>query len=413
MRFDTSIVPASLPAFARRVRDLVPPRRWEGRAESLISRCRECPELREFLAQRYALELGVFDLLIAVDKGTPLQWSEPRVFQAASFMAMLAMVYQRLADRPRNQLRGALARSLNDRAGLRPLAFELATAARFMRAGFDVTFADYEQLGTFDLLLQQAETTVEVECKVLFPEKGRKIVHEAATILLAPLKSTILKFLGGRAGVWILDVDIEDRLPERRALQSDLHARVARALHASADTSGVRLRDAGSSMQDLLTLPEAAIPEAVRVRFIDSNVENSSFALFCRAANNQCCLIVLLRSIARASAMQVIEDHLLDSSRRQFSKDRPAVLCVELAELPAGSLLQLAEFEGSKISSLQLVANRVLHRRPYLVQIEVVARGQPAERALPYTRALCSGDHARVYCDLSRRHEYGLDNLLV
>jgi len=80
----------------------------------------------------------------------------------------------------------------------RSFFFELDMAIHFFRRGYDIEFVDLWDLGTFDLLVSDGQTELEVECKTKSADAGRKITRPNFYLLcdvlaaeLAPLTESL------------------------------------------------------------------------------------------------------------------------------------------------------------------------------------------------------------------------------
>jgi hypothetical protein len=149
---------------------------WERRIDSIRQQLNQNRFLEPFLMERHA-ELAFFHLMESRARTgeLPLTIVGSGQYQPYAFITTLASTYDRLNTVGQVYLRGRLLKGLGDNDGLLSLQHEISTAAALMLQGFDVDFWDMESRGRFDFLPHRAGTEIEVECKMVSGDLGRKI----------------------------------------------------------------------------------------------------------------------------------------------------------------------------------------------------------------------------------------------
>ena len=175
MYFEPQAVPAELAPLVRRFVSITTWKPWAGRLENFDRRVADNPLLDEYFAQRYPIELAMGRLHRRLVRGQRIDLPETYADTVLlSFVSMVARVYARLSPRGQVRLAGMLRSGLDGEAGLAPLEQEMGMAAHLMGRGFDVTFSDIETGNGFDLLAERNGATLEVECKTVSGDLGRK-----------------------------------------------------------------------------------------------------------------------------------------------------------------------------------------------------------------------------------------------
>src|SRR5262249_39560731 len=118
--------------------------------------------------------------------------NDTEYYRLISFMVGIVRAHQRLSARGRTRLRGMLLDGLKSDHGLLALENEIATALHLLSRGFDVEFHDIEEGSGVDFIARQGGVEIEVECKMISGDLGRK-VHRHRAIALFGLLAEISK----------------------------------------------------------------------------------------------------------------------------------------------------------------------------------------------------------------------------
>lgn len=162
-----------VPRFLR----LVGEERWFKRVDHLDAEQLESPFRWKIVSDYHWLEMAISfqsDVLAKEGHLRP-ELTDELILAALNFAATTVEVHARLSQRGRRNLEGRLRDGLTAPTGYAPLYLELDLAQRLMDEGFDVTFADLEGTGQFDLLFSRGAFAGEVECKSLSADAGRQI----------------------------------------------------------------------------------------------------------------------------------------------------------------------------------------------------------------------------------------------
>ncbi len=160
-----------------------------------------------------------------------LDISDSVAVRAASLIAGINRVKASLSSAGALRLRSMVIDNLKPDRDIRQLEQEIRCSTHFGRKGYKVTFADLEGLGRFDLLVETASASLEVECKAISEDTGSQIKSETTVNLSEVFRKMMLKRpLIGESGIFILTL----KKP------ADLCANLPRQLEAALELAAVR-----------------------------------------------------------------------------------------------------------------------------------------------------------------------------
>jgi hypothetical protein len=201
------------------------------------------------------------------------------------FVAQVAQVYEKLGECGKSRLSGAIRSGLEREFGLGPVAFEMKIAAHLMSRGFDVDFHDLENGGGYDFLAASGGSKLEVECKYISADTGRKIHRRNLYELGGTLSPIMSRAVEDKQGGIHLRVDIPDRLygskEQQQALASQIQKALTDEIPSENETCGISIErfDISSSLfsaERRTTLTE----DDIRVEFCNVKGLESGHTLF-------------------------------------------------------------------------------------------------------------------------------------
>jgi hypothetical protein len=151
-------------------------------------------------------------------------------FSALGYRSNIARVHEKLGERGKSRLSGQIRSGLEKEFGLGPLDFEMKIAAHLMSRGFDVDFHDLENGGGYDFLAASDGSKIEVECKHISGDTGRKIHRRKLYDLGGLLCPIMSRAVEGKQGGIHLRVDLPDRLHGRIEQQQAVASQIQMAL---------------------------------------------------------------------------------------------------------------------------------------------------------------------------------------
>ena len=349
---------------------------WKRRVESLRQQVRKNPFLEAHFNDRFALEFEL-SLLLERKRKTGrfgLNFQDPMQHRLASFVSAVVGVHKHLSHHAQNRLRGMILDGLKSERGLASLGTELTMAVHLMTKGFDVFFNDLETGGGFDLLAKRNGVEIEVECKNVSGDIGRKIhkqrMYDLAQRFIPALKEKLEKQPDG----WLVTITIPDRLTAAKRQQEAIARIVEHTLRSnkpSAENPECSIQVQRFSMADspFRATSTYKISEPEVMEFVESRLGVSN--------KNQCWLLqpgksaaaIIVQSARSDSVLDGIYRQLKDAARDQLTGNRPGLLCVHLQDVSASDLIDLAREGADELTTatgIQKMAATVLAKRAHV-----------------------------------------------
>ncbi|VIO68778.1 hypothetical protein CI1B_23530 [Bradyrhizobium ivorense] len=174
------VIPSELVALGQylpRFLGLVGERLWFKRLDQLDAAQHRSPFNWKIISDYHWLEMAIgfqHDVLMKEGVLRP-ELVDELIVAALKFAASTVEIHARLSPLGQKNLEGRLRDCLKAETSYASLFLELDLAQRLMDAGFDVSFADMEGTGQFDLLFGKDSFVGEVECKSQSADAGRQI----------------------------------------------------------------------------------------------------------------------------------------------------------------------------------------------------------------------------------------------
>ena len=369
MHFDTTAVPAELPALLRRFVSITAWGPWKSRLSALQRQMSSNPLLRELFEARYYLEFEMDRAHRALERG--LKIGLPATYEGAAFLSFVAMtvrVHQRLVMKGQRRLAGMIKSGLDAEHGLAPVQFEMLVAAHLMRRDFDVGFSDIESGGGFDFLAERDGVATEVECKTVSGDLGRKIHLRRLYQFGGQIHRLMVAALDLRPGGQLARVRLTGRFsgsdPELKAISERLNKVLNDgASDLETTTFAIEYRAfawAGSPFEDAHS--GSVSTEAVR-RYVEQQTGLKLDHLVIVGRPRIGAVVVAIESLQPDAVMRALVEQLKDSVKRQFSGTRPGGLCVRFSDVTESELMDIVKDDrAGQPSSLQKATSYLLGR---------------------------------------------------
>jgi hypothetical protein len=208
------------------------------RAEELNARMKADPILHDYLSSKHAVELAI-DRLYRRQRLTgrgPRDFRHGPIAEAMSFAFALTEMHRRLPREAQIKLQQCLYGCLKGENSLAPIVHEMTVAVHLMNRGWDVEFYDLEK-GGFDYIARNGAKEIEIECKRVGTDTGRKIHRSDFYRMASPLFPTLGEFAHRRVAD-IVHLRVEDRLPSRDEDLARLRSAVQTAMETATPTNG-------------------------------------------------------------------------------------------------------------------------------------------------------------------------------
>jgi len=372
VHFEPQAVPAEMASLFRQFVSITTWKPWAKRLADFDRRIAQNPLLDEYFAQRYPIEVAMRHLHQQQLRGArfrlPTDHAETALF---GFIAMVARVHPRLGPRGQTRLAGMLRSGLDTEAGLAPLEHEMGIAAHLMARGFDVSFSDIETGGGFDILARRDVAVLEVECKTVSGDLGRKIHQRRLYQLGGQVYQLMGAALERRAVGQLARIQLPDRLRGTDQQLKAIRERLAKVLESGQSISepspcAIDYREfslAGSPFETMR--PETLDMEAARQyveRAVGLPLEHAVMVF--RPFHSA--VVIAIESLQDNSMMRGLVRQLKDSVKSQLTGTFAAAVCVKFTEVTQEQLLEIAEQDKSgQPSALRVASSYLLNREDW------------------------------------------------
>ncbi len=369
MHFEPQAVPAEIVPLLRRFVTITTWKPWKARLAALEQQITSNPLLREYFAERYSLELEMGRLHRILRRGgkigLPATHQETAVL---SFVATVARVHQRLSPQGQRRLKGMLRSGLDAEHGLTSVEHEMGIAAHLMGQGFDVTFSDIETGGGFDMLAEREGTEIEVECKTVSGDLGRKIHQRRLYQLGGHVYPLMVEALDRRSGGQFARILLAGRLQGTDQQLRNIREHLAKVLQdgrssPAQEPCAVEYRTFSLAGSPFETMEPKTLEREVARQYIEREVGlpiGHALMLF-RPSHGS--IVVAVESLQKDTVMSGLVRQLKQSVKHQFTGAPPAVICVKFSDITEQELLEIGEQDRSgQPSALQIATNYLLNR---------------------------------------------------
>jgi len=365
----TDIHTHEIPNIYRRFSKIVGDIHWK----KCVSQCKDAIKgngfLREYMEQEYDIAYQLTHLGDLIDRyGTiPIgQFEQRRLYPAASFAAQTLSLMEAAtrveAEKLRRRIHGAL-KNPDDMRGLR---LELGAATHFALRGKQISWPETTGEGPFDILVSDPHhASLEVECKSISDDKGRKIhkkdVLDFLNLLKPYLKPTTVGLMTGLSVVLTLPGRLPTTYQARLALAKALGQAVFSGNSCTlSDGSTVRINDFDVSR--LGDVPRHRHPEELR-QAIDGVTGTDNRQAVVIGTSRGGALAIAIQSAQDDILLKAVFDTLSDAASRQLTKTRAGLLYTGFEGLDGEQLISIAlqdQEPSQPPTGLRLAVNRFL-----------------------------------------------------
>jgi hypothetical protein len=358
VRFKPALETKEIPGLMAHVAHIAPFGWWKRRLRALSDQENKNALFRDYFDREFGLERTygrVHEYHRTTGRYPDINAQNYELF---SFLGSLALVHQRLSakgkGRIQSNIRGALLAG-----GLEPIAAELRTAVHLMQQKYDVQFLDLEGIEQFDLLAANENLEIEVDCKAVSGDVRRKIHGGRFRALAGQLMPTLGRIVDDGHN-YLVKVTIPgslhgDRTYERQLItQIDLAIKGLKPSASSGPLGDISIEEferADSPFGQQASLSNIDLAEFLSRKFALENVNAAARWLPGRGA-----VVFVVQSASADKVVDGIYRQLKSSAQTQFSKRRPAMLCVQLRDFDAAQLRDLA---NSSPNGLAIIATKL------------------------------------------------------
>ncbi len=356
----------------------------ESRFRSLEQQVKDNPFLEELFASRYQLEQELERQYRRYLLGKKVNF--PNTDQEVTFLrfvVMVSRVYRRLSATGRNRIAGMLRSGLDAEYGQASIEFELFIATHLMKKGYDVEFSDIETGGGFDMLATRDGIEIEVECKTVSGDLGRKIHLRRLYQLGGFLNPLMASALDRGPGGQLVRVILSKRLQGSDQQLKFIYERLARVLQDGISEPGPEPCSMEYHTFSLAESPFITMEPGVLLRedardYVEKEVGFPIKHTVMLFTPNHGAVVVAVESQQPDKTMRVLVRELKKSAKKQFTGTRPSVMCVRFSDLTEAQLVEIGESDmAGQPSALQIATSELFNRDDWC-QVHTIAYFAPA-----------------------------------
>ena len=361
---------------------------WKKRLDWLRAQVRCNTGMADYLIDRFELELAFSDICKRRELFGKYVVKEEILpeYRFLSFACMVTQVYRQLNSSGQIRVKGMLKDASKNDRGLGPMAYEFKVAAHLMTLGFDVKFSDLEGNSKYDFLATNGNVCMEIECKFISADVGKKIHRKRLFQLGGVLESKLRQCLGHLGMGLLVRLTLPDRLygsEQQHAELSDLVYGTIAAKKMS-HTSGENrvaiqefdIRESPFSGRNSGNITQADIEEFLLERFGLKN--KNILAVFGRSLG---AIVIIIESTKEDMVLGRILEQLKKAAKFQFSGSLPAILWCHLADITENELRSL-EDRDEYGTELDQMTSKLILDRPQLLCVAYTAMGSIQQRRI-------------------------------
>jgi hypothetical protein len=342
----TEMTTAQMPVIYRRFATAIGPEHWQGAVARQEAAIRSNPFLADYLRSEYAIayQLEKLRVLVAARGDVP-PWAfhDCSIFPALAFAAQVLGVLNLCTTKQARTFVKRVKTAFSNSENMHGLRLELQAATHFTRRGKHVSWHRANNTGTFDLLVDDlGPTGLEVECKSISEDKGRRIHRLDALNFWGEVWkdiSAVAQHL--RTGLAVV-LTVPYRLPADPEQRAALARQVVSGVLAGASASlsgGMDLR-----MANFDPKPVSAAMAGDRQAFRDAmdaatGTSNREAAVYGTPGGGM--LAFVMQSAVKDDALDQVFATLSDSASRQFTGQRGSLFWVAFQGLDAEQLMSV------------------------------------------------------------------------
>lgn len=342
---------------------------WKRRFDWLQRELNENPYMEEWLRERCLIEWTMNDVLAnpSLRPNRPFKVETIAQYELVGFAAGVVRSYERLSDSGKRRLRGVLLDGLKEDKGLLSIQHEITTAVHLMSRGYDVEFHDMESGGGFDFVARKDDVEFEVECKMFSADLGRKIHRRRSATLFKTLADVLTQTYKSATVGLVVTVTIPDRLNPSPEQHSGIEKAVRTGLlqgdaFTQTEHCTVQVLDFPVDKSPFDKAPEKISRQEID-QFVRDRTGHSNCPVMILFSPKQRAVILSLVSVKSDEVLNAMRRQLREAAKGQFTKCRPAILAVQLHDLTAEQLFNLARSDSpsrGNASGLQIITSDFL-----------------------------------------------------
>lgn len=387
----TSVGTAEAISYVDQLINIIGWTRLSKRVDRILQDAKSNPFATDYLMSKYFQELSLHRC-----KKLIRSWRKIGVesYDTVAFASAYMQIFNRLSQRGQANIKGKLISGIEtDDNGLGPLRFELLTAAHFSQMGIKLLCNDYEAGGGFDFYGELSGYNMEIECKYIGTDKGRKIPMKHLLDFSRSLKEKNLPPLN-----LFIDVIITGRFPtntdKKTALFEAIYNHIFCKEYYHTQIHAINIYNMNSDIiEKFMRKSKEEIIDLIRkIARSEYGLENTPILMLMK---RRYWMFVSFRSTSPDTHISAIYRDLKDAAKRQLSGKRAGILCIHLSGINANEMNALQKRQNG----LETMSLRLMRTYPNIMQIAYCAKQEVKQKIikLPATHHTFFSGSGRVY----------------
>jgi hypothetical protein len=281
-------------------------------------------------------------------------------YRLASLSTAVVEIHRQLSPIGKNRLRGMLLDALKN--DFRSIEHEMHIATHLVARGFDIELTDIEGKARYDFLATKSSQQIEIECKSVGYDQGRKVHLSDFNALAERLYPICKTYVDQRRESKLIILTMYERLNG----SSDLFSRICSYVHDALELGRDYAEDGELFLECRTYHPKRLPPDKVTLwEETEAQLQSHQFHL-CLFRNSVSAVVFVVHSKRPDQVLSYMYRQMKGASD-QFTRTRPAVVCVQVEGIYPDEWRTLASD-----SSLQVMTNRYL-RSPSRSHVHSVA----------------------------------------
>ncbi|MFZ2269273.1 MAG: hypothetical protein WAV95_16985 [Azonexus sp.] len=363
---------AEVPGIYRRLAGAIGANHWQGAVARQEQAIRSNPFLGDYLRSEYAIAYQLDRLRRLVEKFGIVPYeacNDPSIFPSLAFAAQVLEVLQRSKAKQARTFVRRVRTAFSSSENMHGLRLELQAATHFARRGQTVTWHRVNNGGTFDLLIEDLGTTgLEVECKSISEDKGRRIHRRDALEFWGELWRDVPDIAKNLSTGLAVVLTVPSRLPvdavDRAALAKEIITQIVAGSSATF-SGGAEVRIVPFDPTKIEAVKDNGHDEWRKAIDTATGTANREALVYRTLAGGMLALVT--QSAVEDDVLNQVFATLDDSAARQFTCTRGALFWVALQGIDADQLLSIHEqdsAQGEQPTALKLGVTSFLNRAP-------------------------------------------------
>lgn len=331
-----------------------------------------------YVNEYFAMELGVLGIVSDVIERPNQPIDEEYLskhIEALGFITSFVEITKRAPEHVTAELTGKVQGLMNELRTLHDANLELQTIISLMNKGWKIRFSK-KQNGTFDTLAVKGNLEIEVECKFISSDKGKKIHNKEAAFLGDQLLKSLENFLNQQHLSHLFLISFDDGLTN----SSNFIQQVSNSFRDFAEKSISPPSNSKYSFEKYdLDIENESNESLFQEKLLKFSIATTKLdikkVLYLQRPETNTRIAVALTCKKRDNVLAYIYRELKHSANTQFSKSRAGMFNCYLEGVDHHSLPTLAANSG-----LQGVSGRIFRseERRHVKQINYLVKPTPS-----------------------------------